>query len=102
MSPAPNWPCDTTEIWGRASPPDPARTWCGRDRGEGSTDRKPLAHELRALQAVSPGQVYRLGDADANVGDDVDLPDARMQRERRLIQRQLAMLEDDAERLAQF
>src|ERR1700760_1224469 len=65
-------------------------------------DRKRLAHKCRALQPVSPGQLRRLGDADPDPADHIDFAHARMQGKWRLVQRQFAVPDGDAERLAQF
>ena len=56
-----------------------------------ASGRERLAQKPRALQPVAPRQIHRLGDADPNPDDESGLADARMQRERRLIQRQAAV-----------
>src|SRR5665213_4257490 len=72
-------------------------------RGASRNDEsKPLADEPRTLQPVSPGQVDRFCQPDPHAGDNIGFADPRMQRVRRLVERQGAMLDGDAERLAQF
>src|ERR1700682_1402064 len=58
---------------------------------------KPLAQEFRILQPIPPRQIDGLGEADPHAGDDGHLASPRMQRERGLIERQLAMFDGDAE-----
>src|SRR6266404_7051353 len=63
---------------------------------------KRLAQKSRSLQPVAPRQFDRLGDADPYAGRDVGFSEPRTQCERRLIERQLAVLDRDAERLAEL
>src|SRR5262249_39932726 len=61
---------------------------------------KRLAEEFRALDPVAPRQLDRLGDTDADADLDVRFFRARKQRDRRLVERPLAVCDADAECLA--
>src|SRR5665647_1916050 len=64
--------------------------------------RKRLAQKLRSLQAITPWQLHRLGDANANPGHHVGNVTPREQRERRSVERKSIVFVGDAERLTQF
>src|SRR5262245_15778999 len=60
-----------------------------------------LAEEARALEAVAPRLIHRLGEPDARTDGDVDVLPARAYLERRRIERKSVLRAGDAERLAQ-
>ena len=70
------------------------------NRGPSSSPER-LAEEARAFEAVAPGMIHRLGDADARSDGDLDVVRARKELERRLVERESVVLVGDAERLAQ-
>ena len=64
--------------------------------------RKRLAEEFRAPDAIAPGQLDGLGDADPDAGRDLHILRPRMQRDRRPVQRQGVVRDGDAERFGQL
>src|SRR5690242_7106424 len=70
-------------------------------RGRASR-RKGLAQEARSFQAVAPGQVDRLSDADPDARDDIERARSRVEGDRRPVERQAIMRMRDAERFRQF
>src|SRR5277367_1849057 len=65
---------------------DPRVVRGSRSRSSDGRSLERLAEKFRSLQAVSPRQIRGLGDADADAGGNVRFADARMQRERRLVE----------------
>jgi len=60
---------------------------------------KRLAQKLRSLQAISPRQFDGFGNSDPHACDDLGFLRARMQRDRRNVEREAIMRAGDAERL---
>src|SRR5258708_4854875 len=70
-----------------------------RNDGFMPSSSKPLAEKSRALQPISPGKFDRFGNADPHARDDLRFVRARVQRDRRLVERQFAVRDGDPERL---
>src|ERR1700730_5591936 len=80
--------------------PPPAR--CMTIAGWMFRSSKRLTQKPRTLQPISPGQLDRLGDPDAYARGDLRFVRARMQRDRRFVERQAIMRAGDAECLRQL